>query len=504
MTVVSPYLVRLSLLAIVSLYITFPMIGRAQSQPPVATNNQDELLHINRAVEADTDTFRILRSGDKREITHYVSKVYRLEHANPFEIIPYIQSIVNLEKGSVATARNPGPDGEIRMWIQVNVPEYLIPFMDQTVRAYDVPNFISAPGFCAFSYRTQHRDAEVVANFMRISASSNEGRMTSDPITNTIYFQESPSDFRRVYSAIRFVDIPVSQIDLEVQLVELTDNDQTVIGLDWEAWKASIGGDITGRAQYERINPDDPALSKVHRNRQSLDAIASIGATTLARFLNYLIDQGKAEIVIETTLTVSNLETALLQSTTDVADIEYVFDPAQDKNILAETDRKQEGVFIRISPIVAMESARLAIEVEINSPVGLTKADLPIYSTQTASSTLTVSQDQLYKIGGLTRGVLADQTNGIPFLKEVPFIKRLFSREAKIVRQTDLYLFIKPVWSAPVLPDRYWADFHGLVEPFDISNLLKENPNLMMSPDDAEVLQNYFDSKRDDMSAYDE
>src|SRR5690606_35975246 len=113
----------------------------------------------------------------------------------------YISSIAELEDGSVRTARNMGPDGLMRMWLQVNVPAHLVPFIDAAIESYDVPDFISTPGFVAFSYRTQHRDAKEVADFIRMTARSAEGRIFADEVTNTIYFEESPSDFRRVYQA---------------------------------------------------------------------------------------------------------------------------------------------------------------------------------------------------------------------------------------------------------------------------------------------------------------
>lgn len=39
--------------------------------------------------------------------------------------------------------------------------------------------------------------------------------------TNTIYVVDSPSDFRRTLAQIQFYDVPIPQVDLEVQLLEL-------------------------------------------------------------------------------------------------------------------------------------------------------------------------------------------------------------------------------------------------------------------------------------------
>lgn len=155
-------------------------------------------------------------------------------------MFPYIKAIVDLEKGSLNTARNAGPDGNIRAWLQVNVPEFQMPYIDQAVAAYDVPDFISAPGFVAFAYCTQHRSAAEVEAFVTRSTRTGEGKMTSDAATNTIYFQESPSDFKRVFASILFSDIPFPQVDLDLQLVELTQLCQSSLGLFWDAWKIRL------------------------------------------------------------------------------------------------------------------------------------------------------------------------------------------------------------------------------------------------------------------------
>lgn len=485
--------IRLGLLMAALIQLSILPMAFAQDQPPVADNNQDEVISLDRPVSADTDSFRILRSGDKLELNRYVTRVYPLNYANPFEIFPYIKSIVDLEKGSVITARNPGPDGQIRAWLQVNVPEFQLPFIDQAIAAYDVPDFISAPGFVAFAYRTQHRSAADVEAFITRSTRTGEGKMTSDPATNTIYFQESPSDFKRVFGSILFADIPVPQIDLDLQLIELTEIDNTSMGLYWDAWKNALGGKLTFEFSDKRVNP---AVGSVQESSsQEFRGITSLGATTLADFLNYLSDEGAATILAETTITVGSGQEGLLDSTIDVPEIAYVYNKDQDLSVLTEKKDDFEGIRVRLIPTVAMQSSAIAIAVEVRSPVGIGKTGLPIYSSQEYASEFTMNQDQLYKVGGLDRSVLSTQTRGIPGLKTIPYVRRLFSNEVNLIRKSSLYLFVRPRWSAPLVPDASWKDFHKLVEAFTIDDILKHNPGLQMSAADADLIRQHFEGE---------
>lgn len=477
-----------------------PALLAAQAQPVVADNNQDEVVSLSRPVDADAESFRILRSGDKAELNRYVTKVYPLAHANPFEVLPYLRSIAALEKGSVATAWNPRAGGAPLSLVQVNVPEFQIPFIDAAVKAYDVENFASIPGDVKFSYRTRYRSAVEVADFIRASTLSPDGLIRGDAATNTIYVQDSPSDFRRVLAQIQFYDIPVPQIDLEISIVELTTVDDTVLGLDWDAWKTSLSG--KGDVSASRLRTDLDPGDVTTKMTSGYDGLLSLDATTLARFLNYLTDQGKAEIRARTNISVSNGTVAVLTSGTQIPEFQHVFSKDQGKSNLVETapqpnDPSSEGLTLRATPVIAMDAARMDVDLILRSPVAVGKTGAPIYSDQRVGANLTIAQGQLCKLGGLRRSVEAKERKGFPLLKEIPVVKYLFSSETTIARETELHVFIKPTWSAPLLPTRDAIQGDGVVAPTTFDQLLAQNPNLTIGAEDAALLAKYFEAKRD-------
>ncbi len=474
--------------------------SEAQTQPAVAANNQDEEINIHRTVDQDAESFAILRSGDKKEINRYVTRVYNLDHANPYEILPYLRTVAALEKGSVITAWNPQPDGAPLSWIQVNVPEFQIPYIDQAVKAYDVPGFASIPGDIKFSYRTRYRDASDIAAHIRSTTLSPDGLILADSDTNTIYVQDSPSDFKRVLSQIQFYDIPVPQIDIEVTIIELTKVDQTSLGLDWDAWKTALAG--SGSLSADNIRSDTNTTPQFESWSSAWEGMISLDATAAARFLNYLVDTGDAEVMARTTLTISNGKTVILGSETQVPEYEYQYSSAIQASELKEVaDERQlptaEGMTLIVHPNIALDTARLEVELLTVAPVAIGKTGDPIYSTQSLLSDLTLSQEQLYKIGGLRRKVEATERKGLPLLRDVPFLKYLFSNEATILRDTELYVFLKPTWTAPLVPDLQGMKIDSTVSADHVTGILAANPNIAMSLTDAELLQEYFDAEDD-------
>lgn len=471
-----------------------PSVLCAQQQPAAAANNQDEAVQIVRQADANAESFKILRSGDKAEINRYVTRVYSLQHANPMEILPYLRTAAALERGSVNTAWNPQPDGTNRAWIQVNVPEFQLSYFDDAVAAYDVEGFASIPGDIRFSYRTKYRSAVEVADFIRATVISGDGFIKGDGTTNTIYVNDSPSDFRRVLAQIQFYDVPAPQVDVEVTLLELTNVDQTSLGLDWDAWKSSVSGnlDLTGTSTHTETN----GVTSNSTSRGS-DALLSLDASVAARFLNYMVDKGKATVRARTNVTVTNGTVATLTSGTQVPEFQYAFSKDTGKATLTEqpsvpADPAAEGVTLALRPVVASEAARLGVDISMRSPVAIGKMGAPIYSTQTVSADLTLAQGQLYKLGGLRRKVSAKEEKGIPGLRKVPGLKYLFGNEAVILRETELYIFLKPTWTSPVVPAIDGMQVYKPTAAEKVEGILQANPNLSISPEDSALLDRYF------------
>jgi type II secretory pathway component GspD/PulD (secretin) len=466
----------------------------AQQQPGTAVNQQDEVVTLDVAALGAPGAFKILRSGDKQEINRYVTKVYPLAHANPYELLPYLRTIAALEKGNVVTAWVPKPGEKALSWIQVNVPDFQIPSIDEAVKAYDVPDFASIPGDIKFSYRTKYRSAVEIADFIRVSTLSPDGLIKGDPTTNTIYVQDSPSDFLRVFAQIQFYDIPAPQIDLEVSIIELAEVDQTSLGLDWDAWKTALGGAANLASTSAHVEPAvGPDLNS---NSRTFEGLLSIDATAAARFLNYLVDRGKARVRTRTNLTVTTGTAASIASGIGVPSYSYTYEPTRQRSILTKVPgtANSEGFSVTIVPTIAMKAARMEVALALRSPVAIDKTGTPVYSDQEVLAEMTLEQNQLLRVGGVRRGVETVQRKGFPLLKDIPLIKYLFSNETRLIRESELYVFIRPTWTAPLLPD---VDSMKIDKSFNaqpISDLLRNNPELSISGEDAALLERYFGS----------
>lgn len=73
-------------------------------------------------------------------------------------------------------------------------------------------------------------------------------------------------------------------------------------------------------------------------------------------------------------------------------------------------------------------------------------------------------------------------------LRHIPVVRYLFSNETTILRETELYLFLRPVWTAPVLPALDGMQGDKAQQVPLVQELLRANPNLAIGAEDAALL----------------
>jgi hypothetical protein len=100
------------LILILALVTTWTAIALGQQQPQQAGNQQDEVGNVLlKPSEGPNDVLRILRSGDKAETNHYITKAYELKNTTAYELKSFVELAVKLEKGFVRAVATTQTDG---------------------------------------------------------------------------------------------------------------------------------------------------------------------------------------------------------------------------------------------------------------------------------------------------------------------------------------------------------------------------------------------------------
>ena len=90
---------------------------------------------------------------------------------------------------------------------------------------------------------------------------------------------------------------------------------------------------------------------------------------------------------------------------------------------------------LKIKPEVS--SVRETITTSIGSRI-------PIVETSEAETTVKVKDGSMIMIAGLMREEKREDTTGVPVLSRIPFLKTFFGSRARVKKNTEIIIFIKP------------------------------------------------------------
>jgi len=126
------------------------------------------------------------------------------------------------------------------------------------------------------------------------------------------------------------------------------------------------------------------------------------------------------------------------------------------------------GIEVKIKPKVHFEKeVTLEMDIKVTSVGGKGYADIPIINTREIKNIMRFKDGETKLIGGLLRDEERKTLKGIPGLKDIPVLGRLFGAEDTTLEQTDVILTITPyiIRSIPLNPDdlkALWVDVESV------------------------------------------
>ena len=102
------------------------------------------------------------------------------------------------------------------------------------------------------------------------------------------------------------------------------------------------------------------------------------------------------------------------------------------------------GIKLDITPKINSENfVNLKIDQEISSR-GADVGNTPSFNTRQVNTEVVLKDNQVLVMGGLMRTDTTDTTSGVPFLKDLPVVGKLFGTESTTLKKPELMIFITP------------------------------------------------------------
>ncbi len=271
-----------------------------------------------------------------------------------------------------------------------------------------------------------------------------------DKDTNSLIIRTNPRNYPALLELIKKLDLFPQQVLIEVLIIDLTLDAETRAGLEW-ALKGTVGStDLIGGVSQT------PGAGGVTLGSQIGNATASLlqpGGSFLASEPNKLIallqafaSDSKANVLANPILVTSDNKPANI-SIADEIPIEssVITTPTAGQPLTQSTiEFRSVGIKLDIIPKINSDNfVNLKISQEISSQ-GPFVGSTPSFSTRLLNTEVVLKDNQVLIMGGLMRTDTIDSNEGIPILRKIPWLGKLFSTDVDSTKKTELMIFITP------------------------------------------------------------
>lgn len=276
------------------------------------------------------------------------------------------------------------------------------------------------------AFKVQYTEPDLVANIMQ-NHLSRYGKITALPDRNMLVVEELPDFMSRMERLLTEIDHEPTQILIEGQILEVILDNTDTYGLDWAKLFKSDGG--TGAFGLQGLAaPGAPGLffSLVNPNVEAaLNALSSTGRVrTLSTPKLLALEHREAQVIIGDR-TGYRVTTTIDQVTTE--SIRF-FD---------------SGIILKVIPFVD-RSGHIMMDIHPEVSTATVSDGIPSLKTTEVSTQLLAADGQTIFIGGLIRNSTSSRRNGVPILRDLPLLGRLFGNSEDIVVNTETVVLITP------------------------------------------------------------
>jgi hypothetical protein len=409
---------------------------------------------------------------------YMVTKVYQLKHVAAADIVPWILGAVSRYDHNSQVERLKYKFKK-EMYIVVTTAPEMMPYVDKLVAAMDIPSpkdangsVIQGTGIYRFSYRPKNRSTEEMVEILNDAVKSGDGIVYRNADSNIIYWKDSYSDGKTVFTWAKNLDRPVPQVNLTIKVYELRESTLRDLGIDYLAWKNGPGLNLFGiGAEALNFRAADAVLNTL--TSQAVDVLGNFnwgyGAFFVApqfdlSFVKLLQQSGKAKVAGTASITMINKK----------GSYSVEFSPAF-QNIVKDQDNDKSSIdqgadasiaLTVTNPTICFQAPPNMVQfktgiipytkeayeqdfkgsvlfdynIAMSSVVERNNFGQELSDTSLVESDLTLEMKSEKLLATWNREQEVEQNIGIPFLCEIPVLKYIFGSTTKVKEKVYFYV----------------------------------------------------------------
>lgn len=290
---------------------------------------------------------------------------------------------------------------------------------------------------------------------------SENGKVVEDPRTNSLIITDVANNMQKISEVIASLDVPTSQVLLEVEMMDVTKDTTEKIGLKFGEAPLTLNTVLKGGIWGTKFPFGSPFGNRNYNygvdqaNHPALGSfeVSNTTASSYQILLNFLKTQSGTRYLARPRILTLNNETAEIKISTDEAIGTQTSDVSIGTGGSSSTtsaERQETGVLLRVTPQINLETNEITMfcipavsEASTGGTFGgITYKDPELRYTK---SMVRVKDGETIVIGGLIRRNKSETITRLPFLSDIPLLGKVFThRNQDKDRERELLVFITP------------------------------------------------------------
>jgi len=289
--------------------------------------------------------------------------------------------------------------------------------------------------------------AEGIVNALK-AILTESGKIVEDPRTNGLIVTDIPSQFPLIERTLSRLDVPVSQVLIEVEMLDISKKTADKIGVKIGDTPLTFKG-----AERDHVYPWDQnkLLGKGFTFASPEYRVGTISAAGLSATLQFLRTQGDTRNLARPRILTLNNETAQIKITTDEAiGIKTQTQSAEGSSTQSkEAERVETGISLTVTPQANLLTGEITMAIVpkvIQARTGATFEGTTFRDPEErgSQSIMKVSSGDTIVIAGLLRTDLTETITKVPFLGDIPIVGAAFRHKDRTEEERELIIFITP------------------------------------------------------------
>ena len=305
------------------------------------------------------------------------------------------------------------------------------------------------------SESTEETSEGVLAAIKSILTES--GKIIEDPRTNSLIITDIPSQFPAIEKTIAKLDVPIPQILIEVEMLDVSKRTAEQLGIKYGTTLSFTGAkravfypwDQNNLLNSGRVQFDPTAGGDLGTAEFTTGTIDASGLSAMLQFLKTQTDT--KNLANPKILTLNNQSAEIKISTNESIGIitSNSGGTAATEEQTIEAERVQTGIFLTVTPQINMETGEITMAVipkVIEARQGGTFDGHTFKDPEerTSKAILRVKDNETIFLGGLKKTNDINIITKIPILGDLPLIGGAFRHKDKSIEERELVIFITP------------------------------------------------------------